>query len=82
MLYLNVTIKHLFVKTCQVCVSVILMHSHEYSRNLVFERIKKKKQIITIIVITIIIIIKLDLMVACVGGACQRDSKIVLDMNG
>ena len=42
MLYLNVTIKHLFVKTCQVCVSVILMHSHEYSSNLVFERIKKK----------------------------------------
>ena len=79
MLYLNVTIKHLFVKTCQVCVSVILMHSHEYSSNLVFERIKKK-QIITIIVITIII--KLDLMVACVGGACQRDSQIVLEMNG
>ena len=79
MLYLNVTIKHLFVKTCQVCVSVILMHSHEYSSNLVFERIKKK-QIITIIVITIII--KLDLMVACVGGACQRDSQIVLDRNG
>ena len=74
MLYLNVTIKHLFVKTCQVCVSVILMHSHEYSSNLVFERIKKK-QIITII-------IKLDLMVACVGGACQRDSQIVLEMNG
>ena len=40
----------------------------------------KKKQIITIIVITIII--KLDLMVACVGGACQRDSQIVLEMNG
>ena len=27
-------------------------------------------------------IIKLDLMVACVGGACQRDSQIVLQMNG
>ena len=79
MLYLNVKIKHLFVKTCQICVSVILMPSHEYSRHLVLERINKK-QLTTIIVITIII--KLDLMIACVGGACQRDSQIVLEMNG
>ena len=41
---------------------------------------EKKKQILIIMVI--IIIMKLDLMVACVGGACQRDSQIVLQVNG